>query len=85
LAFHDGRMISGMGHVPGQIFARCAAAEYEDVRLFRLSHDALLARGVVSLCRVLRMRVGHPMAPWVPRWWDCTANRVPTLKQPGRR
>jgi hypothetical protein len=48
-------------------------------------HDALLARRVVSLCHVLRMRLGHPMAPWVPRWWDRTANRVPTLKQPGRR
>jgi hypothetical protein len=33
LAFHDGCTISGVGHVLGQLIARCAAAENEDVKL----------------------------------------------------
>jgi hypothetical protein len=32
----------GVGHVPRQIFARLAAAEDENVKRFRLSHDDLL-------------------------------------------
>jgi hypothetical protein len=61
LAFHDGRPISGVGQVPGQMFARLATAEDEHVKPFRLSHEALLARRVVRRCRGLRTGVGHPM------------------------
>jgi hypothetical protein len=43
VAFHDGRPLPGVGHVPGQIFARLATAEDENVHPFRLSHDTLLA------------------------------------------
>jgi hypothetical protein len=43
LAFHDGRPLRGVGHVPRQVFARLATAEDENVYSFRLSHDDLLA------------------------------------------
>jgi hypothetical protein len=85
LAFHDGRTMSGLCHVPGQIFARLATAENDDVIRFRLSHGDLLALRVVRRCRVLRMGMGHPMVPWSSHCWDCTAIRVPTLKHPGLR
>jgi hypothetical protein len=74
-----------VGHVPRQIFARLATAENENVKLFRLRHDILLALRVVRRCRVLRMGVGYPMVPWISHWWDCIASRVPTLKHPGLR
>jgi hypothetical protein len=67
-AFHDGRPMPGVGHVPRQIFARLAAAEHEDVKPFRLRHEALLALRGVRRCRGLRLGVGHPMVPWIPRW-----------------
>ena len=49
LAFHDGRPMPGVGHVPRQIFAPLATAEDENVNPFRLSHDHLLAGAVFEM------------------------------------
>jgi len=43
LAFHDGRPMPRVGHVPGQIVARLATTEDEHVHTLRLRRDDLLA------------------------------------------